>query len=212
MIGRLTGRIDECQPGAVLVDVSGVGYNLQIPLSTYYRLVKQSSGEVSLHVYTHVREDALVLFGFSTTSERTSFERLLQISGVGPRMALAVLSGIGADELHNTVLDGDRGRLERIPGVGRKTAERILLELRDRFERDARESPRATGTGGRAEGDGAPGGADGVRRDALSALQNLGYPRPAATQAVDRALSELEPPPKLEDVLKAALSGVVQSG
>ena len=209
MIGRLTGKIAECQPGAVLVDVGGVGYDLQIPLSTYYQLVSRRNGEVSLHVYTHVREDALVLFGFSTTSERSCFERLVQISGVGPRMALAVLSGIGADELHGAVLEGDRERLQKIPGVGRKTAERILLELRDRMERDERDAP---GTAGRVKDRGEVDGDHRVRRDALSALQNLGYPRPAANRAVDRALSEVEPPPKLEVVLKSALRGLVQSG
>ena len=210
MIGRLTGKIAECHPGAVLVDVGGVGYDLQIPLSTYYQLVSRRNGEVSLHVYTHVREDALVLFGFSTTSERTCFERLVQISGVGPRMALAVLSGIGADELHGAVLDSDRERLQKIPGVGRKTAERILLELRDRLERDGRDAPGPTGrVVGRTDG---VDGAEGIRRDALSALHNLGYPRPAANRAVDRALSEIDPPPRLEAVLQSALRGLGQSG
>jgi Holliday junction DNA helicase RuvA len=208
MIGRLTGRIAECEPGAVLIDVGGVGYALQIPLSTYYELVHRGNGTVSLHVHTHVREDALVLFGFASVAERTAFERLVQISGVGPKMALAVLSGIGAAELERAVLDGDRDRLQRIPGIGRKTAERILLELGDRLERDAR-----AGRGPRTETPPGPGDAAGAsRRDACSALENLGYTREAARKAVDRALAALEGEPTLEQVLKAALSGLVRAG
>ena len=208
MIGRLTGRIAECEPGAVLVDVGGVGYSLQIPLSTYYELVHRSNGTVSLHVHTHVREDALVLFGFATAAERAAFERLVQISGVGPKMALAVLSGIGVAELERAVLDGDRDRLQKIPGIGRKTAERILLELRDRLEREAR--------GGRPSKHGPPVTDDdatgGTRRDAMSALENLGYTRDASRKAVDRAFTALDRDPTLEQVLKAALSGLVRSG
>jgi Holliday junction DNA helicase RuvA len=208
MIGRLTGRIAECEPGAVLIDVGGVGYSLQIPLSTYYELAHRSNGAVSLHVHTHVREDALVLFGFATTAERAAFERLVQISGVGPKMALAVLSGIGAGELERAVLDGDRDRLQKIPGIGRKTAERILLELGDRLERDARS--------GRPSKHGLPvhdpDPAVGARRDAVSALENLGYTRDASRKAVDRAFAALDGDPSLEQVLKAALSGLVRSG
>jgi Holliday junction DNA helicase RuvA len=206
MIGRLTGRIAACEPGTVLIDVGGVGYSLQIPLSTYYHLAGRSDGTVSLHVHTHVREDALVLFGFATGAERAAFERLVQISGVGPRMALAVLSGIGVDELERAVLDGDRDRLQRIPGIGRKTAERILLELRDRLEREARRGPRPTEepAAGVEDSEGA------IRHDALSALENLGYTRDAARKAVDRAATALEGQPTLEQLLKAALSGLVR--
>jgi len=207
MIGRLTGRIAECEPGAVLVDVGGVGYSLQIPLSTYYELAHRSNGTVSLHVHTHVREDALVLFGFATLAERAAFERLVQISGVGPKMALAVLSGIGVAELEGAVLDGDRDRLQKIPGIGRKTAERILLELRDRLEREARGGRPAHGPP--VTDDDATGAA---RRDAMSALENLGYTRDASRKAVDRALTALDSDPTLEQVLKAALSGLVRSG
>jgi Holliday junction DNA helicase RuvA len=191
------------------VDVGGVGYALQIPLSTYYQLTGRSNGTVSLHVYTHVREDALALFGFATTSERATFERLLRITGVGPRIALGVLSGIGAEELERAVLDGDRDRLQRIPGIGRKTAERILLELRDRLEREDREGRRPRGgAASRAVAD----GSEQTRVDAVSALQNLGYARHEAGEAVDRALVEagVEPPPTLERVLKSALRSLVQ--
>ena len=131
MIGRLRGTLVECQPDRVLVDVSGAGYEVGIPLSSYYPLAHASGRDVTLHIHTHVREDALVLFGFVTPGEREVFRRLLTISGVGPKMALAVLSGIEAEALEQAVLDGDRDRLQSIPGVGKKTAERILLELRD---------------------------------------------------------------------------------
>jgi len=208
MIGRLTGRIAECEPGAVLVDVGGVGYSLRIPLSTYYELAHRSNGTVSLHVHTHVREDALVLYGFATVAERAAFEHLVRISGVGPRMALAVLSGIGVAELERAVLDGDRDRLQRIPGIGRKTAERMLLELGDRLEREAR-AGRPSKAGPPTSGDEVTGG---TRRDAISALENLGYTRDASRKAVDRALTALDRDPTLEQLLKAALSGLVRSG
>jgi Holliday junction DNA helicase RuvA len=155
-----------------------------------------------------VREDALVLFGFATAAERAAFEHLVQISGVGPKMALAVLSGIGVAELERAVLDGDRDRLQKIPGIGRKTAERILLELRDRLERDAR-SGRTSKHGPPVTDDDATGGA---RQDAMSALENLGYTRDASRKAVDRAFTALDRDPTLEQVLKAALSGLVRSG
>jgi len=206
MIGRLTGKIVECTPGHVLLDVGGVGYSMQIPLSTYYTLSgRPADGGVALHVHTHVREDALLLFGFATPDERTAFERLLAISGVGPRMALAVLSGIGAEDLERAVLDGDRDRLERIPGIGRKTAERILLELRDRVERESRgtaEFAPKPGTG-QAEG--------GIRADAVSALVNLGYTRDRARRAVDHAVEGADDgAATLETVLKAALRNLVR--
>jgi Holliday junction DNA helicase RuvA len=206
MIGRLTGKIVECTPGHVLLDVGGVGYSMQIPLSTYYTISGRSSdGGVALHVHTHVREDALLLFGFATTDERKAFERLLAISGVGPRMALAVLSGIGAEDLERAVLDGDRDRLERIPGIGRKTAERILLELRDRVERETRQGAHAPSTPGAGSESG------GIRADAVSALINLGYTRDRARKAVDGAAeSQTEGALSLETVLKAALRTLVR--
>ena len=207
MIGRLTGRIVECGPGAVLIDVGGVGYSLQIPLSTYYTLANRSNGAVSLHVYTHVREDALLLFGFSTAEERAVFERLLAISGVGPRVALAVLSGIGARDLERAVLEADRGRLERIPGIGRKTAERILLELRDRLEQEARgRASSASPAAGKSHAT----GEEGVMHDAVSALQNLGYTREASRRAVEGVLSKLDGEATLEVVLRTALQGPVR--
>jgi Holliday junction DNA helicase RuvA len=207
MIGRLTGRILECTPGNVLVDVAGVGYALQIPLSTYYALSGRSDGSASLYVYTHVREDALQLFGFSSSRERETFERLIGISGVGPRMALAVLSGIGAEDLERAVLDGDRERLTRIPGIGRKTADRILLELHDRLSRELRK------TGRRSSGVSTPVDPDRetpLRSDAVSALVNLGYARETAGRAVDASIADLDGEPALEAVLKDALQRLIR--
>ena len=202
MIGRLTGKVLSCPPGQVLLDVAGVGYDVQIPLSTFYTLSTAPGPTVSLHVHTHVREDALQLYGFATREERAAFEQLISISGVGPRMALAILSGIGADELRAAVCRGDRQRLQRIPGVGKKTAERVLLELKDKLGvgeiAEAGERPVAA----------APAG--GVESDAISALVNLGYSREVAGRAVASAAGSSEEAATLESVLKGALAGLVR--
>lgn len=207
MIGRLTGHVAECTPGSVLLDVGGVGYALQIPLSTFYVLRERAGGPVTLHVHTHVREDALLLFGFASPQERRAFERLIAISGVGPRTALAVLSGIGVADLDRAVLDGDRAMLERIPGIGRKTADRMLLELRDRVDRDSR--PRR-GRGAEPEREDRTSRAGGVRADAVSALVNLGYPHDAAGRAVAAAADAAGPEARIETVLKASLRSLVR--
>lgn len=212
MIGRLTGRVLECTPARLLLDVGGVGYELQIPLSTYYEIAAGASGRpVSLHVHTHVREDALQLYGFAGPSERAAFETLIAISGVGPRMAIAVLSGIGIEDLRAAVRSQDRDRLQKIPGVGRKTAERILLELRDRLERML--APTYGRAGAPAVAPGVPGGvpqAATPRDDAISALVNLGYSSDKAERAVDAAHKALGSEAQLEAVLKSALSGLVR--
>lgn len=203
MIGQLTGKVLTCTPDRVLLDVTGVGYLVHIPLSTFYSLTHDRGVIVTLHVHTHVREDALQLFGFATLEERATFERLIGISGVGPKMALAILSGIGVGELRGAVKIQDRGRLQKIPGVGRKTAERLLLELRDRLGFE----PVADGEGGAAIAE--AGG--GVRADAISALTNLGYSGSVAGRAVDRALASDEGAAlPLEEVLRGALSGLVR--
>ncbi len=198
MIGRLTGRLVDCEPGSAVLDVGGVGYELRIPLSTYYRLSARPDPAV-LFIHTHVREDVLALFGFATREERAAFERLISISGVGPRMALAVLSGIGVEDLSRAVAEGDRGRLERIPGIGRKTAERVLLELKDKRD------------GGRSDRQGAPPGPGegGLREDAVSALLNLGYPPDAARRAVEQASAEVGGG-ELGGLLRAALRRLVR--
>jgi len=206
MIGQLTGKILRCSPEQVVLDVSGVGYNVHIPLSTFYTLSSGTGSTVSLHVHTHVREDAFHLYGFANQEERAVFERLIGISGVGPRLALAILSGIGVDELRTAVQNQDRGRLQKIPGVGKKTAERLLLELRDRL------AERADEKRGRAPS----GTADlsmertGLRVDAISALVNLGYSRDAASRAVDAAIEDRGPDAPIEKILRGALGGLVR--
>lgn len=203
MIGRIRGRLVERTPGRVIVDVGGVGYVLYIPLSTFYKLSGSNGEDTEFHVHTHVREEALQLYGFATPEERTLFDRLLSVSGVGPKVALAVLSGVGAQELEAAVHGGDRARLERIPGIGRKTAERILLDLRDRLDAGRRPARRDSA----AREDLGPSGAglDGLRGDALSALVNLGYPAERAREAVDEALASPGEGDALEPLLRGAL-------
>jgi len=187
--------------GSLLLEVGGVGYNLDIPLSTYYVLAGRSEPAVSLFVHTHVREDALQLFGFATKEERAMFEMLVGITGVGPRLALAILSGIGVADLREAITLQDRPRLQKIPGVGKKTAERLLLELRDKVA--AMESEAAA-----AADRGAPRRSDeeqARRQDALSALMNLGYSRRVASDALDEALETSGLEAGLEPLLKSAL-------
>jgi holliday junction DNA helicase RuvA len=203
MIGRLCGQLLDTRPDEVLLDVGGVGYRLKIPLSTFYRLAPVQRDPVVLFVHTHVREDAIQLFGFHTPAERAAFERLIGISGVGPRLALAVLSGIGADDLDRAVRDADRSMLERIPGIGRKTAERVLLELKDR----AAPRRRPGRDGGR---EAAPSGPARPEDDATSALVNLGYAESAAVAAVAAARRALPDDPPIEDLLRGALRALVR--
>ena len=180
MIARLTGRIVEKQATRLVVDVGGVGYEVHVPLSTFYHL-PEPGGEVTLRVHTHVREDAIVLFGFATALEQQVFERLIAISGIGPKLALAVLSGIDPADLVRAVQSGDVARLTTIPGVGRKTAERIGLELKDRLKQPW--AAEAAAMAGEASGEAE------LRADLLSALLNLGYHRALAEKAVDGALA-----------------------
>jgi Holliday junction DNA helicase RuvA len=195
MIAFLRGRLLEKQPDQVIVDVQGVGYLVHVPLSTYYNL-SEPGGEVALRIHTHVREEALQLYGFLTALEQQLFERLIAISGIGPKLAVAALSGIEPAELVVAVQRADVARLTGIPGVGKKTAERIVLELKDRL------SSLVLPTG--PEPAETSGGVDRLRDDILSALQNLGYHRPPAERAIDAAL-HAGAPPTFEGALKAAL-------
>jgi len=194
VIAHLRGRIFAKQPNRVVVDVSGVGYDVFVPLSTFYGL-GDVGAEVSMRIHTHVREDALVLYGFSTTLEQDLFERLISVSGIGPKVALSVLSGIEPHELIRAVELKDVTRLTAIPGVGKKTAERIVLELTGRLP---------LSRAGAAAADEAPPGPAGVRDDVLSALVNLGYHRPLAEQAVAAAV-KTAPDGGFERTLKQAL-------
>ena len=195
MIGFLRGQVLDRQPNLLIVDVQGVGYEVHVPLSTYYE-VDDVGADVALHIYTHVREEALHLYGFLTTLEQQSFERLIAISGIGPKLAVAVLSGIEPRDLIDAVQRGDIARLTGIPGVGRKTAERMILELKDRLA----QLDVTAGAGKPVPA--APG--ERLRDDVLSALQNLGYHRPLAEKAVDSMLSSTSEP-SFEQALKATL-------
>jgi Holliday junction DNA helicase RuvA len=192
VIARIAGRILEKHPSRVIVDVGGVGYDVQIPLSTFYNL-GEPGADVSLRVHTHVREDALALFGFASVLELQLFERLIGVSGVGPKLALAVLSGIEPPDLVRAVRSQDVARLTKIPGIGRKTAERIGLELRDKLPATMADASPAS-----------DGGADGLRDDLISALLNLGYQQAAADKVVGAALEAGEKTfePALKDALK----------
>jgi holliday junction DNA helicase RuvA len=199
MISFLRGRVLEKSPNRLTVDVQGVGYDVHVPLSTYYR-VAEPPGEVTLRVYTHVREDALQLFGFLTDLERQLFERLIGVSGIGPKMAVALLSGMEARDLVACVLRADVVRLTGIPGIGKKTAERIVLELKDRVAKLGVEPEAAT----------EPSAGDRLRDDLLSALLNLGYHRPLAEKAADTVLAAGDEP-TFEVALKAALRELMRS-
>src|SRR5437870_12376119 len=145
MIAHLRGRILEKHPNRLVVDVNGVGYDVFVPLSTFYGL-GDPGADIALRVHTHVREDALTLYGFATLLEQQLFERLIGVSGIGPKLALAVLSGIEPQELIRAIERGDLARLTAIPGVGKKTSERIVLELKDRLPRAHREVAAAGAT------------------------------------------------------------------
>jgi holliday junction DNA helicase RuvA len=201
MIAFLRGRVLTKQPNRVIVDVQGVGYDVHVPLSTYYDVGDEGT-EVALHIYTHVREDVLQLYGFLTDLERQLFERLIAISGIGPKLAVAVLSGVDASDLVTAVQRGDVARLTAIPGVGKKTAERIVLEMKDRLAQLA--MPAVAGVAAASS----PG--ERIRADLLSALQNLGYHRPHVEKAVDAAL-DASADPSFEGALRHALRNLTRS-
>jgi len=198
MIGHLRGRILEKRPNQVILEVNGVGYDVNIPVSTFYQL-PDPPGEAQLHIHTHVREDALALYGFLSTGEKRVFEKLISVSGIGPRLAVTILSGLEVAELVPAIRNSDLVKLTHIPGVGRKTAERIVLELRDKL---------AEVEGQRAAA--APAGFSTEQEDALSALLNLGYQRSAAEKAVRRA-AELERGGSFDALLRRALQLLVKT-
>jgi Holliday junction DNA helicase RuvA len=196
MIGHLRGTVLEKHPNEVIVEAAGVGYEVQIPISTYTSL-PESGAAVSLRIYTHVREDALSLFGFATGEEKLVFERLISVSGIGPGLAIKVLSGLATADLIAAIRGGDVAQLVRIPGVGKKTAERIVLELREKLVavESAGKLPPETG---------AP-ILNTLERDVLSALQNLGCSRAAAEEAV-RKLKQRGAPDTFEPFFREAMA------
>jgi Holliday junction DNA helicase RuvA len=196
MIAHLRGSLQSKSPRYLILDVNGVGYEVTVPLTTFYELPDLGS-TVSFHIHTHVRENALQLYGFRTPQEKELFVRLMGVNGIGPRLAVNILSGISAGELVATVRQEDVARLTVIPGVGRKTAERIIVELRDKLagldipgESDL-PAPRQTGTA--------------VVDDALSALLNLGYRRAVAQRAIEQGCKLLQRNITLESLLQECL-------
>jgi Holliday junction DNA helicase RuvA len=187
MIGSLRGTLGDKATDYIIVDVGGVGYRVQVALSTFY-VLGDLGDEVTLRIYTHVRDDALQLYGFVEELEQRIFESLISVAGIGPKLAITILSGMEVDTLVGAIAEENVARLSTIPGVGRKTAERMVLELKDKV---AQLAPAVI-----------PGGPQGVRQDVLSALVNLGYrPRDA-----DRALEKVEDPSeRFEELLRQTL-------
>ncbi|MCA1628784.1 MAG: Holliday junction branch migration protein RuvA [Acidobacteria bacterium] len=186
MIAHLSGTLLAKHATSVIVDVGGVGYEVTIPVTTFYDL-EEAGAQVSLRIYTHVREEALQLYGFKTARERELFTQLISVSGIGPKSAIAMLSGMSADEIITAIRTNNLARLTSIPGLGKKTAERLVIELRDKMSKLSSpelEEQLAARAAGAAPSD------DSVREDALSALVNLGYQRAAAEKAVTHATQE----------------------
>jgi Holliday junction DNA helicase RuvA len=202
MIGRLEGVLIERAPTQVLIDVSGVGYEVFVPLSTFAALPDVGK-TVALRIHTHAREGALQLFGFATPAERIAFELLLRASGVGPKLAQTVLSGIGPADLLQAIRDENAAPLRAVPGIGQKTAARILVELRDRIDELAlavRDAGAPIAAAAEPEG----------REQALSALLNLGYPRQHAERALERAADTIAEDADVETWVRAALRGLAR--
>ena len=187
MIAHLSGTLFSKQATSVIVDVGGVGYEVTNPLSTFYDL-EDTGKPVQLRIYTHVREDTLQLYGFKTIRERELFLKIISVSGIGPKLGITLLSGMSADELIAAIRTNDLARLTLIPGIGRKTAERLVIELREKVaaltsaQLEEALTMKAAATGEVRQND--------VRADALSALLNLGYQRVSAEKALDNAIAE----------------------
>ena len=191
MIGFLTGKIISTKPTKILLDVNGVGYLINISINTFEKISDKES--VSLHIYTNVKEDAINLFGFFTEAEKEMFELLISITGIGPKLAIGILSGIQVGDLKNAIQSGDLSRIIAVPGIGRKTAERVVLELKNKVDQIIEE-------GGKV-----PTGKESVRNEAVSALTTLGYNFKVADKVVRDVLSE-DGSISLEELIKKTLS------
>jgi len=189
MIGRLHGVLKEKHPPQVVIDVSGVGYEVDVPMSTFYNLPGLSE-PITLFTHLVIREDAHLLYGFMTLGERAAFRSLIRVSGVGPKMALAILSGLSVHDLSQVIAMGETGRLEKVPGVGKKTAARLLLELKGKFET----APMAGGVSGHPDATG----------DALNALISLGY----AEKEARYAMRDLPPGISVTEAIRQALKNL----
>jgi len=195
MIAHLSGRLLSKQPNQVIIDVQGVGYQVNIPLSTFYE-VGETGTSIQLLIHTHVREDSLALFGFKTVKEKQLFEQLTSVSGIGPRLGITILSGMSVDELIPAIRQNNLPRLTSIPGVGRKTAERMVVELRDKLskvEAAAADILSSVGTISQPQ------------EDVISALVNLGYPKALAERAIQKVVSASGAGQSFEVLLKSSL-------
>lgn len=206
MIAHLSGTLLSKQATSVILDVAGVGYEVSIPLSTFYEL-EDPGANIQLRIYTHVREDALQLYGFKTARERELFLRLISVSGIGPKLGITLLSGMSADEMIASIRTNNLAKLTLIPGVGRKTAERLVVELRDKVA-SLSSAELEEELGAKVDAAARP-TEDSVRADALSALVNLGYQRGAAEKAVTSALSEAGDV-SVESILRLSLRKLAQ--
>lgn len=192
MIGYLQGNLLKATPERLLLDVQGVGYEIHVPLSTFYEIEKRGgTGRIALYIHTQVREDEIALFGFWTEREKALFEKLIAVGGIGPRLARVILSGMAPDDLLGAIAAGDIARLSTIPGIGKKTAERMVLELKDKMRELAAELPETTA-------------ARPADQDVVSALVNLGYKAAQAERAVADAHRE-KPDAAFHDLLRASL-------
>ena len=188
MIGYLKGKIISAKPTQILLDVNGVGYEIKISINTFERISGKET--VSLHIYTNVKEDSISLFGFYSEAEKEMFELLISISGVGPKSALSLLSGISTDELKEAIISSNAERIIAVPGIGRKTAERLILELKNKV-RDIKEEGIAPSK-------------PSLQKEAVAALTTLGYNLTGSEKAVNKILSEL-PDSSLEELIKRSL-------
>ncbi len=195
MIGHLRGALLEKHPNLVLVEAGGVGYEVSIPVSTY-TVLPEPGAQVSLRIHTHVREDAIQLYGFAAAAEKALFERLISVSGIGPKLAITILSGLAAAELAEAIRAGSLERLVRIPGVGKKTAERMVLELRDKLDLGAAAPAAAKAVAATP--------LDEAAQDAVSALVNMGS-KPAAAEEAVRKARAAEPEAGFEALFRRAL-------
>jgi holliday junction DNA helicase RuvA len=191
MIGYLQGSLIRATPERLLLDVQGVGYEVNVPLSTWYEIERRPDERIALFIHTHMREDGIALFGFWTEREKLLFERLIAVSGIGPRLARVILSGMPPDDLLGAIAAGDVGRLATIPGVGKKTAERMVLELKDKMRELAAELPEKA--------------APAADQDVVSALVNLGYKASQAERAVSESRRE-KPEAAFHELLRASLN------
>ncbi|MDY0082114.1 MAG: Holliday junction branch migration protein RuvA [Ignavibacteriaceae bacterium] len=190
MIGYLTGKIISAKPTQILIDVNGVGYSVNISINTFEKISEKES--VSLFIYTNVKEDSITLFGFYTQSEKEMFELLISVSGIGPKVSLGILSGIAVDDLKEAISNGNISRLIAIPGIGRKTAERIVLELRNKVDSIKTEGEVKVSS---------------AKEEAVAALSTLGYQRQISEKVVRDLLSE-NPDYSLEELIRKALAGL----